>query len=108
MALKKQVFAAALSHGLDPKVAATWHPDLPRTPRVLVPMQLDALVVRQAGGTWADCRMRDPDPSQPLPVDSSTLLPQPFAELPAPRPRGAHPHRARHHPTRRRAPNGRA
>lgn len=92
MALKKQIFAAALSHGLDPKVAATWHPDLPRTPRVLVPIQVDALVVRQPGGSWADCRMREPDAAQPLPVDSSTLMPEPFAELPEPRPRGVHLH----------------
>jgi len=81
MALKKQIFAAAISHGLDPNVAATWHPDLPRSARVLVPIQLDALVVRSVGGAWADCRMRTPDPENPLPVDSSTLLPEPFAEL---------------------------
>lgn len=92
MALKKQVFAAAISHGLDPNVAATWHPDLPRSARVLVPIQLDALVVRSVGGAWADCRMRTPDPANPLPVDSSTLLPEPFAELPQPRPRGVHLH----------------
>ena len=92
MALKKQVFAAAISHGLDPRIAATWHPDLPRTPRVLVPIQLDALVVRSEAGTWADCRMRDPDPARVDPVDSSTLLPEPFTDLPAPRPRGVHLH----------------
>ncbi|HEV7913060.1 MAG TPA: hypothetical protein VGP22_04800, partial [Albitalea sp.] len=92
MALKKQLFAAAISHGLDPRAAATWHPDLPRTPRVLVPIQVDALVVRTEGGTWADCRMRDPDPQRVEPVDAGTLLPDPFAELPAPRPRGVHLH----------------
>ena len=92
MALKKQLFAAAISHGLDPRSAATWHPDLPRTPRVLVPIQLDALVVRSEGGTWADCRMRDPDPARVDPVDSSSLLPDPFTDLAAPRPRGVHLH----------------
>lgn len=92
MALKKQVFAAALSHGLDPVVAATWNPDLPRTPRVLVPIQVDALVVRGSGGTWADCRMRSPSAEDPVPRDASELLPPPFTDLAAPRPRGVHLH----------------
>ena len=92
MAIKKQLFAAAVSQRLDPRVVATWNPDLPRTPRVLVPMQVDALVVRQEGGIWADCRMREPDPAAPGAIDAGALLPDPFAELPAPRPRGVHLH----------------
>lgn len=92
MAIKKQVFAAAVANGLDPRLAATWHPDLPRTPRVLVPIQVDALVVRAEGGTWADCRMRDPDPASEAVVEAGQLLPAPFADLDQPRPRGVHLH----------------
>lgn len=91
MAIRKEVYAAALAHGLDPGVIATWHPELPRTPRVLVPIQVDALVVRVKGGAWADCRMRDPAPGETA-VDASTLLPQPFANLPAAREKGVYLH----------------
>jgi hypothetical protein len=92
MAIKKQVFAAAVANGLDPRLAATWHPDLPRTPRVLVPIQVDALVVRVEGGTWADCRMRDPDPANEATIEAGALLPRPFTDLDQPRPRGVHLH----------------
>src|SRR5439155_11470009 len=92
MAISKQVFAAAVAHGLDPRAAVTWHPELPRTPRVLVPIQVDALVVRTIGGVWADCRMRDPDPNSEALIDAGSLLPPPFAELDAARPRGVYLH----------------
>ncbi len=92
MTISKQVFAAAVAHGIDPRAVVTWHPDLPRTPRVLVPIQVDALVVRTVGGVWADCRMRDPDPDNDQPIDAGSLMPAPFAELDAPRPRGVYLH----------------
>ena len=92
MPISKQVFAAAVAHGIDPRAMVTWHPDLPRTPRVLVPIQVDALVVRIVGGVWADCGMRDPDPENEVLIDAGTLLPPPFAELDAPRPRGVYLH----------------
>jgi len=70
MPISKQVFAAAVAHGIDPRAMVTWHPDLPRTPRVLVPIQVDALVVRTVGGVWADCGMRDPDPENEVLIDA--------------------------------------
>ena len=82
MATTKQVFAAAVSHGLDRASCGTWHPDLPRTPRVLVPIQLDALVVRTAGGAWADCRMRIPAAANSRRSSRLAAAP-PFAELAA-------------------------
>jgi len=91
MAIRKEVFAAALAHGLDPRVIDTWHADLPRTPRVLVPIRVDALVVRARGGNWADCRMRDPAPGADT-VDSASLMPAPFANIPGGRERGVYLH----------------
>ncbi|WP_217591178.1 hypothetical protein [Burkholderia sp. GbtcB21] len=92
MAIDKRLFAAAVANGLDPRAAATWHPDLPRTPRVLVPIQVDALVVRAEGGVWADCAMRDPDPDTEIAIEAGQLLPAPFAERATPRARGVHLH----------------
>ena len=92
MTISKQVFAAAVANGLDPRLVATWHEALPRTPRVLVPIQVDALVVREEGGIWADCGMRSPDVENESIVESSALLPPPFTELDRPRPRGVHLH----------------
>lgn len=91
MTISKQVFAAAVANGLDPRLVATWHEALPRTPRVLVPIQVDALVVREEGGIWADCGMRSPDVENESIVESSALLPPPFTELDRPRPRGVRP-----------------
>jgi hypothetical protein len=61
--------ALAAAHRLTGRVAETWSPWLVRSPRVLVPVQLDALVVRHKRGTWADCRLRRPagGGSQPVP-----------------------------------------
>ena len=86
-----EMFSIAAAHGITPRTIATWNQTLPRTPRVLVPIQLDALVVRQDGGTWADCRMRDPDPG----VTQTTrrdLLPAPFAEIQGGRQKGVYLH----------------
>jgi hypothetical protein len=89
MALDSRVIAGALAHGLSPAAIATWDPRLARTPRVLVPVELDVLMVRQEGGTWAQTAMTVPDPgSQP---QAHTLLPDPFSER-APRPAGAYLH----------------
>jgi hypothetical protein len=63
----------------------------------MVPVQLDALVVRQAGGTWANCLMNTPpDPPPNSPPDTAvprlSLLPPPFQELAAARPAGVYLH----------------
>ena len=89
MALDSRVIAGALAHGLSPGAMATWDPRLARTPRVMVPVELDVLMVREDGGSWAQTAMTVPDPgSQP---QAHTLLPDPFSER-APRPKGAYLH----------------
>jgi len=40
-------------HGITPRTVATWYPYLMRTPRVLVPMELNVLMVRDANQSWA-------------------------------------------------------
>jgi hypothetical protein len=88
-AIDPRLVAVAVAHGLTPGMLATWNPAIARTPRVMVPVQLDALVVREAGGTWADCRMAAPDPG---PVSQAhTLLAAPFTER-DPRPPGVYLH----------------
>ena len=37
-------FSAAAAYGITQRVVNTWNPHLQRTPRVLVPVQVDALV----------------------------------------------------------------
>ncbi len=86
-----RVFALA-SHSISSRVAATWHPSLPRTPRVLVPMNLEVMMVRQSGGAWAKTGMSAPPAGAPEPVDIKTLLPAPFKPLEAARPKGAYLH----------------
>lgn len=80
MAADKQLFATAIAHGINPFVAASWDALLPRTPRVMVPIKVDALVVREAGGQWADCRMHEPDAGSPG-QQARDLMPAPFADL---------------------------
>ena len=83
-------FSLAAAHGLTDRVAATWSPDLPRDPRVMVPVEVEALVLRKGGGAWAETRMQSP-PASPDGSDDadddavlhSTLLAPPFAELSA-------------------------
>lgn len=80
----------AAAYGITPRTVATWHPELVRTPRLMVPIELDALMVRSQNLTWAQCGMDDPSTSATQPVAASSLLPKPFATLPAPRVRGAY------------------
>ena len=75
----QQMFSAAAAHGITPRTVATWSSLIPRTPRVMVPIQLDALVVRQQGGSWADCRMSDP-PAAVTSTNRRALLPAPFTD----------------------------
>ncbi len=63
-------------------------PSLGRIPRVLVPIEVDGLVLRAGQAGFADCRMADPDPAG----GRQDLLPAPFTDLPASRPRGVYLH----------------
>lgn len=90
------VFEIAAAHSITPRTIATWNPQVPRTPRVMVPVHLDAMVVRQAGGTWANCLMSTPpDPPPNGPPDTAvprlSLLPSPFQETSS-RPPGVYLH----------------
>ena len=69
---------------------ATWHPELSRDPRVLVPIQVEALVVRQQSGQWAETKMK-PTPADGS-VDAASLLPKPFAVSDEVRPKGIYLH----------------
>jgi len=84
-------FVTAAAHGITPRTIATWNAELPRTPRVLVPIQLDVLMVRSEGGTWADCKMKELDGTQ-VGVTRRDQLPPPFKDLDKPRPKGAYLH----------------
>ncbi len=83
--------ALNLTTGLTVRTVNTWTPFLLRDPRVLVPIQLDVLMVRQAGGAWADCAMRVP-PDTGTTIEASSTLPPPFAQLNQTRPAGAYLH----------------
>jgi hypothetical protein len=96
MAITREFFAITAAHGISERAATTWHDLLPRTPRVMVPIHLDALVQRQDGGAWADTRMSPPSGTGD-PVPRLSLLPDPFTVLPdadvaALRKRGVHLH----------------
>jgi hypothetical protein len=86
-----EVFSIAAAHGITPRTIATWNATLPRSIRVQVPIQVDALVVRQDGGTWADCRMRDPGAGVTQ-TSRRDLLPAPFAEIQGGRKKGVYLH----------------
>ncbi|MGH8891783.1 MAG: hypothetical protein ACRDWY_00505 [Actinomycetes bacterium] len=90
MPFDDRLIGAALAHGLTPGIVATWDPRLARTPRVLVPIQLDVLMVREDGGTWADVRMSPPAAGAPE-QEAHEHLAAPFAER-APRAKGAYLH----------------
>src|SRR5262245_25782415 len=91
MAQSNSIFAISAAHGITPRTAATWFPKLPRTPRVMVPIHLDALPVRTEGGLWADCTFKTP-PQNGSNISRLDLLPQPFTNLAQPRPRGVYLH----------------
>jgi hypothetical protein len=81
----------AASHGITARTVATWNPRLPRTPRILVPVEVDALVVRKGGGTWADCTYTVPPQNSPA-SSRRDHLPPPFQNLATPRPPGVYLH----------------
>ncbi|MGH9057142.1 MAG: hypothetical protein ACRDYY_14965 [Acidimicrobiales bacterium] len=84
MAASSDFVASAAAHGITPRVIASWLPTLPRWSRVLVPIEVDALVLRPgAQELWADCQMTTPPggTTSGSPADARTLLPPPFKEL---------------------------
>jgi len=89
--MTNSTFALAAAHNITPRTMATWNQFLPRTPRVLVPIQLDVMMVRQDGETWANCLMATPDPNAGI-QQRRDLLPPPFTELAKSRPPGAYLH----------------
>ena len=93
MAIPNEIFSAALANSLTPSAITTWNPNIARSPRVLVPIEVTALAVRAETPNWADCKMSAPpkgDPGNLTPgVD---LLPEPFKNLDAPRPTGIYLH----------------
>jgi hypothetical protein len=91
MAIAPEVFNIAAAHGITPRTVATWNPTLPRSVRVIVPIEVNAMVVRQNGGTWADCRMRDPAVGVTQ-ISRRDLLPAPFAEIQGGRKKGVYLH----------------
>jgi len=74
-------FAIAAAHGITTRTVATWYPQLARSARVMVPILVDALVVRTPGAQWADCAMKTPVTGSKGNKRSS-LLPPPFQNLP--------------------------
>ena len=84
------MFSSAVAHGITPRTVATWSSLIPRTPRVLVPIQLDALVIRPDGAQqtyWADCRMKDP-PSGATTAAAAIFSAPPFTDKSATRRQG--------------------
>lgn len=71
--------AMLAAHGLTQRVVATWNPGLPRDPRVMVPVVVDALAVRKTGASWANTLMkRTPQAANASPTPAKDLLPKPF------------------------------
>jgi len=83
--------ALAAAHGITDRMIATWNPELPRDPRVLVPILVDALVLRKPGGQWAATKM-DQTPAEGAAVNAGSLLPDPFSLSPESRPAGVYLH----------------
>ncbi len=84
-------FAIAAAHDITPRMVATWDKFLLRSPRVLVPVRLDVLMVRDDAEVAANCLMTTPADDAPG-LKRLDLLPPPFAELDKPRARGAYLH----------------
>jgi len=89
MPIDRRLLSTAVAHDFTPGMISTWNESVARTPRVLVPIVVDALIVRAESGTWAECGMAPPPPGST--ADAHELLATPFAER-APRPRGAYLH----------------
>ena len=80
----------AVSENITQGVIATWSSLLHRAPRVLVPVQVDALMVPVTGGSWADCKVQDAAQA-PVGGNRQQLAPDPFSARAA-RPAGIYLH----------------
>jgi hypothetical protein len=91
--LNDDAISIAAAHGITERTIATWDPRLARTPRVMVPIEVDALVVRpnQPPTDWADCTYRVPAPNAPI-SSRRDNQPPPFQNLAAARPPGVYLH----------------
>src|SRR6266567_3098277 len=94
MAIQTEVFSAALAHDFTISAVNTWNPNIARSPRVLVPIEVTALAVRTAGAALADCKMSAPpsDVGETNQASAVDLLPVPFKNLDTPRPVGVYLH----------------
>ncbi|MDN5858619.1 MAG: hypothetical protein L0H84_08335, partial [Pseudonocardia sp.] len=88
-------FAAAARSGLSAAAAKTWNPRLPRDPRLLVPLDVEALVVpRGAGAPHADVAvrlLRAPEVDGETFTATTQRAAPPFTDLPD-RPHGVYLH----------------
>ena len=95
-ATRADAISMVAAQGISEQVIGTWDPRLVRTPRVLVPIAVDALVVGENGLPVADCAMRAPtaqdDTDDDGLVPAGTLLPPPFTDQAAPRAPGVYLH----------------
>jgi hypothetical protein len=82
----------AIAQGITQAVIDTWDPTLERTPRVLVPIELSVLMVRDPAGSWARCGMTPPLADAEGVTEASSLKIPPFVDLDASRTRGAYLH----------------
>jgi hypothetical protein len=89
--ISNTAIALAAAHGITSRTIATWHAQLPRDPRVLVPILVEALVLRQSGGNWAATKMQS-TPAAGDSVNARSLLPKPFDLSPETRPTGVYLH----------------
>ena len=84
-------FSATVKAGISAQVAGTWDADLPRIPRLLVPVDLRALVVADNPVEHAAVGVRiyeDPE----YPVAEGERRPEPFTDVPEGLARGVHLH----------------
>jgi hypothetical protein len=94
--LSAGTISLAAAHQITPQVVATWWPGRRITPGVLVPIELDVLMVRDADLPWAQTAMTPPpqaspgSPGNPPPSNASDLAAPLFTPLQPPRSRGAY------------------
>ncbi|HYT84173.1 MAG TPA: hypothetical protein VEK86_12000 [Gemmatimonadales bacterium] len=89
-------FSATARSGLSAATAATWSPTLPRDPRLLVPVDVEALIIPpgaapEAHADIAGRLLRAPDAPGETFADDTAPAPPPFTDAPA-RPAGAYLH----------------
>ena len=77
MAANKLPISATVAFDIGARSIATWNDAIARSPRVLVPVVVEALTVRAEGGTWANCTMTPP--LRGSNVQAPDLLPDPFS-----------------------------